>query len=246
MKTATALEDPLGEVARIGLEASDQKQSFYRPPKTVETIDLAAPPKAVRHKLPDERMALTHKFNIAGHEGYLTIGLYANGQPGEIFITMSKEGSTMSGLMDSFAMVVSVALQHGVALTTLIDKLAHTRFEPSGWSQNQQIGYAKSIMDYIFRYLEQRFVKGEQLSFFAQTPPANAVVKEVPQVEPKAEYPVESLSVLAGMESGHAADKMAELMDFGDAPSCSVCGAIMARNGSCYKCMSCGSTSGCS
>jgi ribonucleoside-diphosphate reductase alpha chain len=246
MKTATALEDPLGEVARIGLEASDQKQSFYRPPKTVETIDMAAPPKAVRHKLPDERMALTHKFNIAGHEGYLTIGLYANGQPGEIFITMSKEGSTMSGLMDSFAMVVSVALQHGVALTTLIDKLAHTRFEPSGWSQNQQIGYAKSIMDYIFRYLEQRFVKGEQLSFFAQTPPANAVVKEVPQVEPKAEYPVESLSVLLGMESGHAADKMAELMDFGDAPSCSVCGAIMARNGSCYKCMSCGSTSGCS
>ena len=237
--------DTLEKVDKVMSEVLESK-TFYRPPKTVEVIDLAAPPKAVRHKLPDERMALTHKFNIAGHEGYLTIGLYANGQPGEIFITMSKEGSTMSGLMDSFAMVVSVALQHGVALTTLIDKLAHTRFEPSGWSQNERIGYAKSIMDYIFRYLEQRFVKGEQLSFFAQTPPAAAATKEVPQEAPKGEYPVESLSVLAGMESNHAADKMAEMMDFGDAPGCPTCGAIMARSGSCYKCMSCGSTSGCS
>ena len=211
-----------------------------------EDDNLDAPPRAVRHKLKEERMSITHKFNIGGHEGYLIVGLYPDGEPGEIFIKMAKEGSTVSGLMDSFALAVSVALQHGVPLKMFCEKFAHTRFEPSGWSSNPDIGFAKSIMDYIFRYLEQRFVKGEQLSFFAQTPPANAVVKEVPQVEPKAEYPVESLSVLLGMESGHAADKMAELMDFGDAPSCSVCGAIMARNGSCYKCMSCGSTSGCS
>ena len=121
----------------------------------------------MRHRLPEERASLTHKFGIAGHEGYITVGLYPNGQPGEIFIKMAKEGSTVSGLMDSFATAISLALQHGVPLKVLCEKFAHTRFEPSGWTGNEQIGYAKSIMDYIFRWLQLRFLSGQQLSLFA-------------------------------------------------------------------------------
>ena len=111
-------------------------------------------------RLPDERASITHKFSIAGHDGYITVGLYKDGTPGELFIRMAKEGSTVSGLMDSFATAVSVALQHGVPLKLLCDKFAHTRFEPSGFTGNQNIPIAKSIMDYIFRWLELRFVSG--------------------------------------------------------------------------------------
>jgi hypothetical protein len=118
---------------------------------TVETRpveDLNAPPIACRHRLQDERSALTHHFRFGGHEGYLTVGMYPNGQPGEVFIRMSKEGSTISGLMESFATLLSVSLQHGVPLQVVCEKLAHTRFEPSGWTGNEKMGYAKSIMDY--------------------------------------------------------------------------------------------------
>src|SRR5215468_1992050 len=129
--------------------------------------DQSAPPRAVRHLLPEERASLTQKFGIAGHEGYITVGLYPNGQPGEIFIKMAKEGSTVSGLMDSFATATSLALQHGVPLKVLCEKFAHSRFEPSGWTGNEHIGFAKSIMDYIFRWLQLRFLSGQQLSLFA-------------------------------------------------------------------------------
>ncbi len=133
----------------------------------VEVEDEAAsPPRAVRHRLPDERLSITHKFSVGGHEGYLTVGLYKDGMPGELFITMAKEGSTVSGLMDSFACAVSLALQHGVPLKLMCEKFAHTRFEPSGWSHNQDIGYAKSIMDYIFRWLQLRFLTGQQQALF--------------------------------------------------------------------------------
>ena len=121
----------------------------------------------MRHRLPEERASITHKFSIAGHEGYITVGLYPTGQPGEIFIKMAKEGSTVSGLMDAFGVSVSMALQHGVPLKVLCEKFAHTRFEPSGWTGNEQIGYAKSLMDYIFRWLNLRFLSGTQLSLFA-------------------------------------------------------------------------------
>ena len=120
----------------------------------------------MRHRLPDERLSITHKFNIGGHEGYITVGLYKKGMPGELFITMAKEGSTVSGLMDSFACSVSLSLQHGVPLKLLCEKFAHTRFEPSGWSHNPDIGYAKSIMDYIFRWLQLRFLTGQQQALF--------------------------------------------------------------------------------
>ena len=130
----------------------------------------------MRHRLPEERASLTHKFSLAGHEGYITVGLYPSGEPGEIFIKMAKEGSTVSGLMDSFATAISLSLQHGVPLKVLCEKFAHTRFEPSGWTGNEHIGYAKSIMDYIFRWLQLRFLSGQQLSLFTGlgAPPAAA------------------------------------------------------------------------
>jgi ribonucleoside-diphosphate reductase alpha chain len=240
------------------------------------------PPRAVRHRLPEERPSLTHKFSIAGHEGYITVGLYPNGQPGEIFIKMAKEGSTVSGLMDSFATAVSLSLQHGVPLKVLCEKFAHTRFEPSGWTGNEQIGYAKSIMDYIFRWLQLRFLSGHQLSLFtglaagaqlavpelADEPQAPALTSNEARYETRppasgllspssgqggAGGSIEDRGIFGVPEARkgggpvfHAADAMKEYLDMGDAPSCHTCGAIMVRNGSCYRCMSCGSTSGCS
>ena len=157
--------------------------------------------------------SLTHKFSIAGHEGYITVGLYPNGQPGEIFIKMAKEGSTVSGLMDSFATAVSLSLQHGVPLKVLCEKFAHTRFEPSGWTGNEQIGFAKSIMDYIFRWLQLRFLSGHQLSLFsglaagAQLPAAPGLADDRPAVyetqdtkpgrRPAASFPKLALQVRA-------------------------------------------------
>jgi ribonucleoside-diphosphate reductase alpha chain len=219
-------------------------------PATVEVNDdLNAPPRAVRHKLQEERMAVTHKFNIGGHEGYITVGLYPNGEPGEIFIKMAKEGSTVSGLMDSFALAVSVALQHGVPLKLLCEKFAHTRFEPSGWSSNPDIGFAKSIMDYIFRWLQLRFLSGQQQLLFENIRPRPSAVSAQPEgfgdLNGNTVGPASS-EQRPPVGSVHAADALAEMIDMGDAPSCSFCGSIMVRNGSCYKCMSCGSTSGCS
>ncbi len=237
------------------------------------------PPRAVRHRLPEERASLTHKFSIAGHEGYITVGMYPNGQPGEIFIKMAKEGSTVSGLMDSFATAVSLSLQHGVPLKVLCEKFAHTRFEPSGWTGSEQIGFAKSIMDYIFRWLQLRFLSGHQLSLFSglaagasslaappeepapayetkyeTQPPAGGILPEPGALSQGGASPasMEDRGIFGlpearkGGSMFHAADAMKEYLDMGDAPSCHTCGAIMVRNGSCYRCMSCGSTSGCS
>ena len=147
--------------------------------------DLNGPPRAVRHRLQDERASITHKFSIAGHEGYITVGLYPTGQPGEIFIKMAKEGSTVSGLMDAFATSISIALQHGVPLKVLCEKFAHTRFEPSGWTGNEQIGYAKSLMDYIFRWLNLRFLSGTQLTLFAGLGSAGAATARLAQHDPR-------------------------------------------------------------
>ncbi len=214
-----------------------------------EPEDMEAPPTARRHKLPDERISITHKFNIAGHEGYITVGLYKNGMPGELFITMAKEGSTVSGLMDSFACATSIAFQHGVPLKLLCEKFSHTRFEPSGWSHHENIGYAKSIMDYIFRWLELRFLTGQQQSLFDDLRP-KTMLGAAPGAPATYNGPATSATVLPPAESKvgniHAADALSHMVDLGDAPSCHVCGSIMTRNGSCYRCMSCGSTSGCS
>ena len=294
--------------------------------------DLNGPPRAVRHRLQDERASITHKFSIAGHEGYITVGLYPSGQPGEIFIKMAKEGSTVSGLMDAFATSISLALQHGVPLKLLCEKFAHTRFEPSGWTGNEQIGYAKSIMDYLFRWMQLRFLSGQQLDLFAGLTPASPALPSTSVIlsephsansdavilsgarsaeskDPEAASPTHTAATLSATSpsgpwaldadpsrlytdrtppqqgiasepqamiskdlqarsgtspSGplaldpnplasvadrgvyHTATAMASMVNMGDSPSCSTCGSIMTRNGSCYRCMECGSTSGCS
>jgi len=289
--------------------------------------------KPHRRRLPAERTAVTHKFDIAGHEGYITVGLYPDGQPGEIFLKMAKEGSTVSGLMDSFATTVSVALQYGVPLRDLVNKFAHVRFEPSGFTGNQEIPIAKSIIDYIFRWLGSRFLgpddksalglidrsamvsdapsgfgggfaapsaSAEAISSAPVADPAPSSTDTQTTDEPKASVAVEApaqraetpterveqtadaarvnassspapsseLNVIAtnGHANGHAAASNGHANGNGkpstvtlslgttnvafkiqeDAPSCAECGSIMVRNGSCYKCLNCGSTSGCS
>jgi len=228
---------PLSAAGTKTASSGNQAGEGARPTQAMVEQDLNGPPRAVRHKLPEERMSVTHKFNIGGHEGYITVGLYPDGSPGEIFITMAKEGSTVSGLMDSFALAVSIALQHGVPLKLLCEKFAHTRFEPSGWTNNTEIGFAKSIMDYIFRWLQLRFLTGQQQLLFENLRPRPAALGPQPEDVGRAPSPANSV---------HAADALSSIIDLGDAPTCSFCGSIMVRNGSCYKCMSCGSTSGCS
>jgi ribonucleoside-diphosphate reductase alpha chain len=178
--------------------------------------------RPVRRKLPDERRSITHKFSIGGHEGYITVGMYDDGAPGEIFITMAKEGSTISGLMDAFATAVSFNLQYGVPIKFLVDKFAHVRFEPSGWTGNQTIPYAKSIMDYIFRWLGAKFLGPE----YGVTEAGETTTLRPTEADPQQELPF--------------APQVA------DAPLCAECGSMMTRNGSCYKCGNCGGTSGCS
>jgi ribonucleoside-diphosphate reductase alpha chain len=216
------------------LEAMSQKPDQ---PEAVTPV-IPAAGKAYRHKLPDERRAVTHKFSVGGHEGYLTVGLYDNGQPGEIFITMAKEGSTVSGLMDSFATAVSLALQYGVPLKVLCDKFSHTRFEPSGWTNNPEIRYAKSMMDYIFRWLAMKFL------------PRDAQPREDASVSSLNGTDVEKAAEVATQFTRAASEpvqpSLAGVESTDDAPSCPDCGAIMVRNGACYRCMNCGSTSGCS
>jgi ribonucleoside-diphosphate reductase alpha chain len=185
--------------------------------------------RAVRLKLPDERRSVTHKFSIAGHEGYLTVGLYDSGQPGEIFLRMAKEGSTISGLMDTIATMTSIALQYGVPLKTLIDKFSHTRFEPSGFTNNPEIPMAKSIMDYVFRWLGNRFLE-EKVAPDEQETGAESV----------------GLVAIAGGSIDRTALEKQAFVNHADAPACSECGTITVRNGACYKCPNCGVSSGCS
>ena len=167
---------------------------------------------------------------------------------------MAKEGSTVSGLMDSFALAISIAIQHGVPLKLLCEKFAHTRFEPSGWTNNPDIGFAKSIMDYIFRWLQIRFLTGQQQMLFenlrpklagSAQPSTDSPLPTTDDQRPTTLMPTANERPRTGSPI-HAADALAQLVDLGDAPSCHYCGSIMVRNGSCYKCMSCGSTSGCS
>src|SRR5436189_2206953 len=169
---------PLSAAGTKTAEAADRSVRAIQ--AMIEEQDLHAPPRAVRHKLEEERMSITHKFNVGGHEGYITVGLYPSGDPGEIFITMAKEGSTVSGLMDSFSCAISLALQHGVPLKMLCEKFAHTRFEPSSWTNNADIGFAKSIMDYIFRWLQLRFLTGQQQMPFENLRPRPAALGPQP------------------------------------------------------------------
>jgi ribonucleoside-diphosphate reductase alpha chain len=325
--TPSEIETVYLEGWRMGLKAiaiyrdnSKRSQPLNTGKKKEKEVEAAAPmtaptplePKAYRRRLPAERQAITHKFDIAGHEGYITVGLYDDGQPGEMFLKMAKEGSTISGLMDSFATMVSVALQYGVPLHDLVHKFAHVRFEPSGFTSNPEIPIAKSIIDYIFRWLGSRFLPPEDRATLGlvdrssagessvqplnlglggsggagsagspgsggspaaspASPPSGATAVAAPEAvsptpPPARESSTETRATAIpvhsngnGKSNGNgAAATRAMLGSFGigkaqvtftsqaDAPSCAECGSIMVRNGSCYKCLNCGSTSGCS
>jgi ribonucleoside-diphosphate reductase alpha chain len=217
LKAVAIYRDNSKRVQPLNMSKSDKKDAAAEPPSAEKVVY-----RPVRHKLPDERRSITHKFSIGGHEGYITVGMYEDGTPGELFITMAKEGSTISGLMDSFATAVSFTLQYGVPLKFLVDKFSHVRFEPSGWTGNPQVPYAKSIMDYIFRWLGVKFLGPE----YGVTEAGDASVLRPTETSPQQQLPFETVTP--------------------DAPLCAECGSIMTRNGSCYKCGNCGGTSGCS
>ena len=195
----------------------------------------------VRRRLPDERQAITHKFEIAGHEGYITIGLFEDGSPGEIFLVMAKEGSTISGFADAFAQAVSYALQYGVPLQVLVDKFTHVRFEPSGMTKNAEVRFAKSIVDYIFRWMATKFLSSEaQFKAGVNQPIAP---EGLPVEEPK--LPLDQTAGNGNGSVERVTASFAAIQNHEDAPPCSTCGEIMMRSGSCYKCNNCGTTSGC-
>ena len=233
--------------------------------------------RPMRRRLPDTRTSITHKFNVAGHEGYLTVGLYDDGRPGEMFITMAKEGSTIGGIMDSLGTAVSVALQYGVPIESLVNKFTHQRFEPSGMTTNKEIPFAKSLVDYIFRWLGMQFVEGYREANAPKrsgspeaktsgavvrqkngngnsagngngaghaTEPAPTVVVEESVRDAHVTESRKKVSVSGGRLEAVLSDAMRDCQ--GDAPSCEVCGTITVRNGTCYKCLNCGHSMGCS
>jgi ribonucleoside-diphosphate reductase alpha chain len=207
-------------IYRDGCKRSQPVQSGKTADKAIAQ-ELIGEDRLQRRRLPDTRQSLTHKFSVGGHEGYLTVGLYEDGSPGELFIIMAKEGSTIGGLMDCFGTAVSVCLQYGVPLDTLIKKFAHTRFDPSGWTGNKEIPIAKSPMDYIFRWLSLTFLE-----------------------EPKETKEQEEHLPTTGKTPQTLDAQFSHFME--DAPACDQCGAITVRNGSCYRCYNCGASMGCS
>lgn len=213
-------------------ESDAKKQNEKK--ETVETVVVQTDQRLRRRRLSDERRSITHKFQVGSHEGYITVGLYDDGTPGELFVTMSKEGSVISGLMDSFATAISIGLQYGVPLEVLVNKFVHMRFEPSGYTNNPQIRIAKSITDYIFRWLALKFLPREsQLSLGIN------VAEEVPESVEKI-FAQPKLFEAANKSHTQTFDNQS------DAPACDTCGSIMVRNAACYKCLNCGATSGCS
>ncbi len=235
--TVEDIEQAYIEAWRLGLKAV----AIYRDGcKKVQPLNTGRPakepappaPRPVRRHLPTDRQALCHKFEVAGHEGYLHVGFFEDGTPGEIFIKMAKEGSTISGLMDSIGVLTSMALQYGVPLEVLVSKFSHVRFEPSGFTKNPDIPMAKSLIDYIFRFLGSRFLSREARAAVGlverEEPARTPGAPERPRLEPAAPRAAIAFSPQA------------------DAPSCPDCGSLMIRNGSCYKCLNCGATSGCS
>ncbi len=249
MPTAATPEDietAYLEAWKLGLKAiavyrDGCKRSQPLNTKATEDEKQGAPAelRLARRRLPDERRSITHKFSIGGHEGYMTVGMYDDGTPGELFVTMAKEGSVVSGLMDNFATMISMSLQYGVPLKVLSDKFSHTRFEPSGFTGNPEIPIAKSITDYIFRWLALKFLPAEE---------GAAAQPYLPGVEPAAprrasQKTLEAKPLPAPAKANGANGPAGKQTD---APPCPTCGSITVRNGACYKCMNCGSTTGCS
>jgi ribonucleoside-diphosphate reductase alpha chain len=268
--------DDIAEAYRWGWELGLKALAIYRDgskqsqPLSTSTEGDKEAAKAVgkprRERLPDTRQSMTHKFSVAGHEGYVTVGLYKDGRPGELFITMAKEGSTVGGLMDSFGTAISICLQYGVPLQVLVNKFSHTRFEPMGHTSNPDVRIAKSLVDYIFRWLDITFQSSNGSGVYP-VPEANAEPKTNGKTNTEA-MPSTNGAARNGSANGHIngeatkaiAKAEAELKlaegDSGqgeqfarfqsDAPSCDNCGSITVRNGNCYLCHNCGNSMGCS
>jgi ribonucleoside-diphosphate reductase alpha chain len=224
LSAAGAKKDPAAAKATEPSPAAQQQELFVH---------------ARRRKLPSERESVTHKFSIGGHEGYITVGMYEDRTPGEIFIKMAKEGSTLSGFMDGFALSVSIGLQYGVPLKALVDKFINTRFEPAGYTGHPAIPYAKSVLDYIGRWLGGRFISADYLT---PTVPAATVEAAAPAVAVPAVAPPLPVSEADDVQQPSPRSRAA----FDGAPTCAECGMLMTPNGGCYKCENCGGTSGCS
>jgi ribonucleoside-diphosphate reductase alpha chain len=287
------------EAARkeVAEEVVQAAQALFRPTTSdnlvaahthvVEKIVERIVERPLRRRLPDTRHATTHKFDVAGHEGYITVGLYNDGSPGEIFIRMAKEGSTIGGLMDTIATLVSVSLQYGVPVDSLVRKFEHVRFEPSGMTRNSEIPFAKSLVDYIFRWLAMEFVHGYRAANApkreprqtTEQPELETTSREVeptpkkggnghgPRLEADTNRPFayteeemknqtqaskDQLSPTdphgSNLRLAIVADPMSKLSSElqADAPACDVCGSITVRSGTCYKCLNCGNSMGCS
>ncbi len=288
LEMSTAHEEIVSEVvAAADLAATDQ-------PQVIERIVEKIIERPMRKRLPDTRSSITHHFNVAGHEGYLTVGKYDNGQPGELFITMSKEGSTIGGLMDSLGTAISVALQYGVPIESLVSKFAYQRFEPQGITTNRDIPFAKSLVDYIFQWMGMQFIEGYREANIPKrsttdTTKKTTTVKEDARwntdtsattarpstttslggISPRTDVAkaktgsasgtqrlarTEATTATIAPEGAGMAKVVVEETTLnqamssmqGDAPACSDCGAITVRNGTCYKCMNCGTSQGCS
>jgi ribonucleoside-diphosphate reductase alpha chain len=229
--TIEEIEQTYLEAWRLGLKAiaiyrnGCKRSQPLSAGKMEDKVQAAAAAQPRRRKLPDTRNSMTHKFSVAGHDGYITVGLFEDGTPGEIFITLGKAGSTLAGFADSFATAISFSLQHGVELRFLVDKFTHVRFEPSGFTGNPEIPIAKSIIDYVFRWMALRFLPKED------QPETSAVQANGVEIEAEAQKQAREHAVYVRQA---------------DAPPCSECGSLMIRNGACYACLNCGSTSGCS
>jgi ribonucleoside-diphosphate reductase alpha chain len=229
----------------VNADASNTKTAA---PSVVTIEKIVEVNRPQRRRLADTRDSVTHKFSIEGHEGYITVGKFADGTPGELFVTMAKEGSTLSGMMDAFATSVSLLFQYGVPLTHLVEKFGYMRFEPSGWTGNPEIGMAKSIVDYVFRWLGHRFLTAEEKAYMGLTRTSEVVadpaaeqqrLEHVVSIAPPAiteNFTIASPSPVRGMR----------LNSTPDAPPCPRCGWLTVRNGTCHKCENCGETTGCS
>jgi ribonucleoside-diphosphate reductase alpha chain len=249
MPTAAGVDDIMDaylEAWRLGVKAvaiyrdgckRTQPLNTAKQTTAAEVVATGPDRHLVRRRLPQDCQSVRHKFDIAGHEGYIHVGSYEDGSPGEIFIKIAKEGSTISGLMDTIGILTSMALQYGVPLEVLVNKFSHVRFEPSGFTKNPDIPIAKSLIDYIYRFLGTRFLSSEQRSSMglggAEEDDRGATAAIASAIN----------SISDGRSNAVAALGFSPQAD---APSCSDCGAIMVRNGSCYKCLNCGATSGCS
>jgi ribonucleoside-diphosphate reductase alpha chain len=261
------LSQPLNSATKADEEEGDSEEEQMEAgihAAADQAVAAAPVPLQTRRKLPDERQSITHKFSIAGHKGYITVGLYDDGAPGEIFITMAKQGTTLSGLIDSFATAVSIAMQYGVPLEVLVNKFSHVRFEPSGMTNNPNIRIAKSIVDYIFRWMGMKFLDRtahEQIGYnnlpqetestsptSDKIPAVDSIKESVSSLTPPSEIN-HSVKLEVKMERAEVPVATAKAFAFdtaSDAPVCGSCGGMTTRNGACYVCRNCGGTTGCS